>query len=78
MVSFAVTPQLIEQALDMPEDCKIVGAEWDFASATVRLYLEGPGLPKVEPGFIVPSIMPKITVTIGDDGKRIHTWDWGK
>lgn len=78
MASFAVTPQLIEQALSMPEGIKIVGAEWDFSSQTIRLYLEGPGLPEFEPGFTIPNIMPKIIVTIGDDGKRIHTWDFGK
>lgn len=76
MASFAVAPHLIEQALTMPDGHEIVGAEWDFASRTVRLFVEGPGLPEVERGQIVPSIVPSLTVTAGEDGKRVHTWHW--
>jgi len=76
MASFAVTPRLIERALTMPDGHEIVGAEWDFMSRTVRLFLEGPDLPEVERGQIVPSITPTVTVAIGDDGRRVHTWHW--
>lgn len=76
MASFAVTPNLIEQALTMPEGHEIVGAEWDFASRTVRLFVEGPSLPEVERGQIVPSIVPSVTVAVCDDGKRVHSWNW--
>lgn len=60
----------------MPEGHEVVGAEWDFASRTVRLFVEGPDLPEVEPGQIVPSIVPSVTVAIDDVGKRVHTWHW--
>ena len=76
MASFAVAPQLIERALTMPDGYEIVGAEWDFASRTVRLFVEGPDLPEVERGKIVPSITPSVTVAAGDDGKRMYTWHW--
>lgn len=76
MASFAVTPHLIEQALTMPDGHEIVGAEWDFASRTLRLFVEGPDLPEVERGQIVPSIVPSLTVTAGEDGKRVYTWHW--
>lgn len=76
MASFSVTPQLIEQALEFPNAHAIVGAEWDFASRTVRLFVEGPDLPEVAIGQIVPSIVPIISVQIGDDGKPRHTWKW--
>ena len=76
MASFAVQPALIEQALNMPDAHEIVGAEWDFASRTVRLYVEGPSLPVVEQGQVVPSIVPSVTVESDETGKRVHTWDW--
>lgn len=72
--SFAVAPHLIEKALQMPDGHEIVGAEWDFASRTVRLFVEGQAMPEVEPGEIVPSITPMVTVAVCDDGRRVHTW----
>lgn len=76
MASFAVQPELIEQALNMPDAHEIVGAEWDFASRTVRLYVEGPSLPVVEQGQVTPSIIPSVTVKVDEAGKRTHTWNW--
>lgn len=76
MASFSVSPMLLEQALTIPAGHEIVGAEWDFASRTVRLYLEGPELPEVAPGMMVPVISPTVTLTIDDEGKRYHIWDW--
>lgn len=76
MASFAVAPHLIEQALKMPDGHEIVGAEWDFASRTVRLFVEGPDLPEVDRGQIVPSITPIVTVTTGENGERAYTWNW--
>jgi hypothetical protein len=76
MASFAITPQLLEKALTIPAGHEIVGAEWDFASRTVRLFVEGPDLPEVEPGQTVPRIMPIVTLTVGDDGRRVWAWDW--
>ncbi len=76
MASFAVAPDLLEQALTMPDGHEIVGAEWDFASRTVRLFVEGPDMPEVDLGQIVPSIVPSVTVAIDDGGKRVHAWRW--
>ena len=76
MASFTVSPPLLEEALTLPDGHRIVGAEWDFAANAVRLYVEGPGLPEVEPGAYAPSVVPVVTVSIGDDGRRAHTWRW--
>lgn len=76
MASFAIAPLLIEQALAIPENHEIVGAEWDFASRTMRLFVEGPDLPEVERGQTVPSITPSVTVAAGEDGKRVYIWRW--
>ncbi len=78
MASFSVTTKLIEDALCLPEEYKIKGAEWDWASETVRLILEGPDLPEVHSGCLLPNIIPVVTVTIGDDGRKIYVWDFGK
>lgn len=76
MASFAVAPNLIEEALTMPKGHEIVGAEWDFASRTVRLFVEGQDLPEVERGESIPSITPSVTVAEDGNGKRVHTWHW--
>lgn len=76
MASFAITPMLIEQALTIPAGHEIVGAEWDFASRTIRLYIEGPELPEVERGMRVPDISPTVTVSLNEEGRRCHTWHW--
>jgi hypothetical protein len=76
MARFAVTSRLIEDALGIPEGHEIVGAEWDFASRTIQLYVEGPDLPEVERGQIVPRIKPSISYVDTEDGRRVHSWHW--
>lgn len=76
MASFSVTPELIGDAMGMPGTHEIVGVQWDFVSRTVRLFVEGPELPEVERGQIVPSITPTISYVTGDDGNRVCSWDW--
>lgn len=75
--SFAVTPTLIEESLHMPAGHEIVGAEWDFGSRTVRLFVEGPGMPLVERGQQVPSVSPCVRVEHDDTGKASYAWEWG-
>jgi hypothetical protein len=76
MASFAVSLGLIESALNFPDNHKIVGTEWDFAANAVRLIVEGPSLPAVELGQVVPTVFPSISVTIKEDGKRLYEWKW--
>lgn len=76
MAFFEVAPHLIEQALKIPDGHEIVGAQWDFASRTLRLFVEGPDLPEVERGHVMQCIKPSVTVTVGEDGKRAYTWHW--
>jgi len=62
----------------MPEGHKIVGAEWDFASRNLRLFIEGPDLAVVKPGEMVPNITPEISVHYDPDSKiREYKWRWG-
>jgi hypothetical protein len=66
---FLVSPELLRQALKMPIDCEIVGAQWNFVSEALELFVEGTNLPEVETGHPVPLLSPIITV-------RQETWDW--
>lgn len=77
MACFSVTPRLIEDAIKMPENHFIVGAEWDFASNSIRLYIEGDSLPEVPIGNMVQTINPSLTRQVDDDGKETVQWDWG-
>lgn len=77
MASFSVTPMLIEEALKMPSGHEIVGAEWDFASRTIRLIVEGPDLPIVRQGEMVQNISPSLTRAIGLGGNERLFWSWG-
>lgn len=47
---------LLKEALSLPKSWEVVGAEWDFKSASTLLYLEGTGLPDVEEGGRIPPI----------------------
>jgi hypothetical protein len=77
MASFTVSPLLLEQALMMPEGHEIVGANWDFAARTVRLFVEGPDLPQIKEGDMVPSITPMVVrYASGDDDRPAYHWSW--
>lgn len=76
MASFAVSPGFLEQAICMPPNHEIVGAEWDFASRSIRLFIEGPSLPSVPRGNVVLSVTPNITKSVEPDGRVRFTWDW--
>lgn len=76
IASFGVTPNLIEQALQFPPGHEIVGAEWDWAGRCVRLIVEGPELPEIERGQLIPSIVPVIHCETDAQGKRLYRWEW--
>lgn len=77
MASFSLSPLFLEEALQMPDGIQIVGAEWDFCARSVRLFVEGDGLPSVEIGQTVPSIVPIVTIRQGENDRPLHTWSWG-
>lgn len=75
IASFLVDPRIIEEALHIPEGHEIVGAEWDFSTRTVRFFVEGPDLPTVKPGEIIPNIMPEISAH-DDPVTRVREYKW--
>ena len=65
---------LLADAISLPNDVKIIGADWNFESQSVRLFLEGERLPAVDEGEIIPLIMPFVTkVENKEIEKRIVT-----
>lgn len=76
MASFSVTPKLIEESLFMPEGHEIVGAEWDFTSRTVKLFVDGPDLPVVNTGDYVQQISPSVTKHQDNEGFARYEWNW--
>ncbi|NOY72193.1 MAG: hypothetical protein GXP14_07420 [Gammaproteobacteria bacterium] len=76
MASFSVTPKLIEEALFMPEGYEIVGGEWDFSSRTIKLFIEGPGLPVVNTGEMLMHIRPSVTKNQEIEGLVRYEWNW--
>lgn len=77
MASILATGQLIEDALGIPSDHKIVGAQWDFVSNSVRLFVEGPCLPEVDEGDTVKDITPICYASEDNRGSLVRTWDLG-
>lgn len=75
--SFDVATTLIESALHIPGGHEIVGAEWNFAARTIRLFVEGPCMPIVDRGEQVPSISPSVSVCQNEAGERTHVWSFG-
>ena len=76
IASFTVNPQIIADALHLPDGYTILGGEWDFISNEMRLFVEGPGLPDHRPGTQAKSIVPLVTVTVDDEGRRQYSWEW--
>ena len=60
----------------MPDGHEIVGAEWDFASRSIRVFVEGPDLPEVPVGCLIQSIVPTVTKSQAADGETDYHWDW--
>lgn len=58
--SFDAAWQMIADALEMPLNCEIVGARWDYEHSTIRFYVESPDLDPVYPGGAIPNIPPTI------------------
>ena len=75
MACFTVSPPVLESGLQLPEGHHIVGAEWDWMSRSLRIYLEGDLMPEVQEGEMVPPIFPVATVRRDDDQEMI-TWDF--
>ena len=72
-----ISPELISKAISLPNDIKIIGADWKFESQSVRLFLEGERLPTVAEGEIIPLIMSCVeTVLNKETGKKEYEWKY--
>ena len=76
VVGFSVSPQLIMSALRMPEDCELIGAEWDFSTQSVRLYAEGKQFAPVDNGAVTPFVVPTIEQMGHDERGPVFVWNW--
>lgn len=73
--SFHISSELLEQMLQLPEDHYIVGAQWDFISRSLQIFVEGPQLPEIDRGQIVPTLYPSISIK-NISGVKEYTWNW--
>lgn len=51
-----VTPELVENALKFPKNCRIIGTEWRPEQQVIKLLIEGPDLPEHKEGHGIETI----------------------
>lgn len=71
---FLLHMELLKDALRMPTDTTVVGAEWDWVSDSLRIVVEDPALKEVELGELLPLIVP--TIHCGRDPEGHVRVDW--
>lgn len=50
------SPELLKQALHLPDETQIYGADWDFDRNAVKIYIASPDLPKHPEGASILQI----------------------
>lgn len=76
---FHLSSDLLKQALHMPEDCKVIGADWDFAGDCLKIYIEHDELPEVPVGQCLPIVWPTIKkelITLDEEAKITYKYTW--
>lgn len=72
---FKVSPELLHEALGIPEGHEICQVSWDFTRNAISMQVKGPDLPEVEDGCLCSTIEPTVVATF--DGTRMqYKWDW--
>ncbi len=71
-----VSPQLIHQALQLPEDVQIKGAYWDFNFQALQLVLHGPQFPEVNPGSEIPLMRAEASTEMEIEEVRKIKWSF--
>lgn len=56
-----VTPELVREAINMPQNHDIVGCEFDAIGRCLRLVIDGPDMPEVAEGEQFPLISAELT-----------------
>ena len=73
---FTLDPVFLADALGMPKDHNIVGADWNLLANTVRVYVEGPEMPEVQEGCAISQISPTISCWETENGIVNKRFDW--
>ena len=76
---FRLNTDLLKQALHIPEDCKVIGADWDFAGDCLKIYIEHDDLPEVAVEQYLPMVCPTIKrelVTLDEEAKITYKYTW--
>jgi len=82
---FLLSTEMLKRALMMPVETEVIGADWDFNTDSLKVYVEDVSLEEVPAGQILPCIRPTLTrdlapVSIGVNGatefRDIYTWRW--
>ncbi len=71
-----INSALLGKILCMPEDMQIIGAEWDFPSDNLRLYVQCDRLPTVPLGHVAPLIHPEgvMSLLTKPNNEKVYTY----
>lgn len=76
---FLLSPELLKEALHMPMDTHVIGADWDFAGDCLKIYVEHHSLKPVEAGQVLPMIQPTVIKTpVGLEGQYEYRWTFNQ
>lgn len=82
---FLLSPEMLKRALMIPVETEIIGADWDFNTDALKVYVEDESLEDIRAGMVLPCIRPTLTrdlapVSIDVNGatefRDIYTWRW--
>ena len=76
MGSFLISNEILQHALNIPENILIVGCQWDFAGGSLRIFVEGEPLPQINVGEMIPAVFPKLKQIIDDKEKMSISYEW--
>ncbi len=80
-VRFRLTPELLIQALRLPEGTipvRLYESEKYLAAPTYTMIVAGDGFDEVPESAEVPLVVPQITTITNGQGDEIgQVWDWG-
>jgi len=73
-ISVPCSQLLLKLVFQLPEDCEVTGAQWDFEHRILKLYVEGDSLPYDQyDGCQVMAVTPTATST----AQKVTVIDWG-
>lgn len=74
--NFIISRDLLAKLIQLPDDCEIKGAEWDFISNGLRVYIVGTDLPECSFGQLSETIFPLVEVNWCDNGEIRHHFSY--